>query len=279
MKKWMMFFASLILLVMSVGTPKSYARDKLTSATFDSVKIYYGMGRAGFTTGALHVTVLTPGEVAYGVYNTTGYIGTDARVVSWTGSGPAPTLTLVDYSSTDNSFCPGINTTLFRCAYETFKVTVQSDNYGCPWIASFYEVSDQHAYGIYTGPTDHATACPTIQVTSFDISWNENYVSHSKALQLQSNGSTITTTLSTYLMQDGKLCDGSVFDNRGAYCRVVSELLTFTSYGCDKSTVTVSPTRHPVTDKQLHDIVVKVNTSSRQPIDSTCRFQYVLNEL
>ncbi|MDM8927092.1 StfH/YfcO family fimbrial adhesin, partial [Escherichia coli] len=25
--------------------------------------------------------------------------------------------------------------------------------------------------------------------------------------------------------------------------------------------------------------VVKVNTSSRQPIDSTCRFQYVLNEL
>ncbi|MCJ8703030.1 StfH/YfcO family fimbrial adhesin, partial [Escherichia coli] len=34
-----------------------------------------------------------------------------------------------------------------------------------------------------------------------------------------------------------------------------------------------------VTDKQLHDIVVKVNTSSRQPIDSTCRFQYVLNEL
>lgn len=279
MKKWMMFFASLILLVMSVGTPKSYAVDKLTSATFDSVKIYYGMGRAGFTTGALHVTVLTQGEVAYGVYNTTGYIGTDARVVSWTGSGPAPTLTLVDYSSTDNSFCHGINTTLFRCAYETFKVTVQSDNYGCPWIASFYEVSDQHAYGIYTGPTDHATACPTIPVTSFDISWNENYVSHSKALQLQSNGSTITTTLSTYLMQDGKLCDGSVFDNRGAYCRVVSELLTFTSYGCDKSTVTVSPTRHPVTDKQLHDIVVKVNTSSRQPIDSTCRFQYVLNEL
>ncbi len=242
MKKWMMFFASLILLVMSVGTPKSYARDKLTSATFDSVKIYYGLGRQGFTRGALHVTVLTPGEVAYGVYNTTGYIGTDARVVSWTGSGPAPTLTLVDYNTTNNSFCPGINTTLFQCGYETFKVTVQSDNYGCPWIASFYEVSDQGAYGIYTGPTDHATACPTIPVTSFDISWNENYVSHSKALQLRVNGSTITTTLSTYLMQDGKLCDGSVFDNRGAYCRVVSELLTFTSYGCDKSTVTVSPT-------------------------------------
>lgn len=66
MKKWMMFFASLILLVMSVGTPKSYAVDKLTSATFDSVKIYYGMGRAGFTTGALHVTVLTQARLPMG---------------------------------------------------------------------------------------------------------------------------------------------------------------------------------------------------------------------
>lgn len=70
---------------------------------------------------------------------------------------------------------------------------------------------------------------------------SENYVSHNKALQLQSTGSTITTTLSTYLMENGKLCDGSVFDSRGAYCRAVSELLTFTSYGCDKSTVTVTP--------------------------------------
>ncbi|EOO0477476.1 StfH/YfcO family fimbrial adhesin, partial [Escherichia coli] len=35
----------------------------------------------------------------------------------------------------------------------------------------------------------------------------------------------------------------------------------------------------PLTDRKLHDIVVQVNTSSREPIDSTCRFQYVLNEL
>ncbi|WP_312734650.1 StfH/YfcO family fimbrial adhesin, partial [Escherichia coli] len=28
-----------------------------------------------------------------------------------------------------------------------------------------------------------------------------------------------------------------------------------------------------------HDMVVQVDTSSRQPIDSTCRFQYTLNEL
>ncbi|MEF6634182.1 YfcO family protein [Escherichia coli] len=280
MKKWTMIFASLVLLVMSASVPKSYAGDKLTSASFDSVKIYYGKGKMSIhNTGGLYVTVLTPNEAAYGVYNDAIRKNEQASVISWTGSGPAPVLILTDYGNADSSNCPGINTATFQCAYETFKITVQSDSYGCPWLASFYTITDQPGFGRYTGPTNHATVCPTIPVASYDISWSENYVSHNKALQLQSNGSTITTTLSTYLMEDGKLCDGSVFDSRGAYCRVVSELLTFTSYGCDKSTVTLSPTRHPVTDKQLHDIVVNVNTSSRQPIDSTCRFQYVLNEL
>lgn len=225
--------------------------------------------------------MLTPGEVAYGKYNSIGRKGDTLRLISWTGSGPAPTLVITDYDTINNSHCPGIDTDLFRCAYMTFKVTVASDNYGCPWIASFYSYTNLPGYfdGSYTSPTVHNSICPTIPVASYDISWSENYVSHNKALQLQSTGSTITTTLSTYLMENGKLCDGSVFDSRGAYCRAVSELLTFTSYGCDKSTVTVTPTRHPVTDKELHDIVVKVNTSSRQPIDSTCRFQYVLNEL
>ncbi|MCV4684043.1 StfH/YfcO family fimbrial adhesin, partial [Escherichia coli] len=49
--------------------------------------------------------------------------------------------------------------------------------------------------------------------------------------------------------------------------------------GCDKAEVSVTPNRHPITDKQLHDMVVRVDTSSMQPIDSTCRFQYILNEL
>ncbi|OSL87791.1 putative fimbrial adhesin YfcO [Escherichia coli TA249] len=89
-------------------------------------------------------------------------------------------------------------------------------------------------------------------------------------------------TLSTYLMKDGKLCDGSKFgdtDDCGAYCRWVSQMLTFTSSGCDNAKVTVTPNRHPITDKELHDMVLRVDTTSRQPIDSTCRFQYVLNML
>ncbi len=251
------------------------------SSSFDSVRVYYAQDTVTGVAASIvfNVTVLTPGEVAYGQYSSIAHTGDTLRLIFWTGSGPAPTLVLTGYDTINDSYCPGIDTSVFRCAYMTFKITVASDNYGCPWIASFYSYTNLSGFGSYTSPTVHNSICPTIPVASYDISWSENYVSHNKALQLQSTGSTITTTLSTYLMENGKLCDGRVFDSRGAYCRAVSELLTFTSYGCDKSTVTVTPTRHPVTDKELHDIVVKVNTSSRQPIDSTCRFQYVLNEL
>ncbi|EFC5162722.1 DUF2544 domain-containing protein [Escherichia coli] len=282
MKKWTLFFASLMLLVLSVvGIPKSYAGDKLLSASFDSVRVYYAMDTITGVASSIvfNVTVVTPGEVAYGKYSSIAHTGDALRLISWTGSGPAPTLVLTDYGGVNDSNCPGIDRDIFRCGYMTFKVTVASDDYGCPWIASFYSYTNLSGFGSYTSPTEHNSICPTIPVASYDISWSENYVSHNKTLRLESTGSTITTTLSTYLMENGKLCDGRVFDSRGAYCRAVSELLTFTSYGCDKSTVSVTSTRHPVTDKELHDIVVKVNTSSRQPIDSTCRFQYVLNEL
>ncbi|EPE2560161.1 StfH/YfcO family fimbrial adhesin [Escherichia coli] len=285
MKKWTIIFASLMLLVLSVvGASKSYAGDKLMSASFDSVRVYYAMDKVtgAVASSVFNVTVITPKEVAYGKYDSFAYKGDTLRVISWSGSGSAPTLVLTDFDTINNSNCPGIDTKIFRCAYMTFKITVASDDYGCPWIASFYSYTDLPGFGSYTAPTVHNTICPTIPVASYDISWSENYVSHNKALRIQSTGSTVTTTLSTYLMEGGRLCDGSNFsdnDGRGAYCRAVSELLTFTSSGCDKSTVTVTPTRHPVTDKVLHDIVVNVNTSSGQPIDSTCRFQYVLNEL
>lgn len=80
-------------------------------------------------------------------------------------------------------------------------------------------------------------------------------------------------------MKDGQLCDGSGMDERAAYCRFVNQQITFTAEGCDDARVTVAATRHPITDRQLHDMLVRVDTSNRQPIDSTCRFQYVLNTL
>ncbi|MCZ5371498.1 StfH/YfcO family fimbrial adhesin, partial [Escherichia coli] len=76
---------------------------------------------------------------------------------------------------------------------------------------------------------------------TYDVSWNESRVVHDKTLNLQSTGVIIEKTLSTYLMEDGKVCDGSKFGDtydRGAYCRWVSQMLTFTSTGCDTAKVT-----------------------------------------
>ncbi|EOK3934707.1 StfH/YfcO family fimbrial adhesin, partial [Escherichia coli] len=149
MKKWTLFFASLMLLVLNVvGTPRSYAGDKLMSSSFDSVRVYYAMDTVTGVAASIvfNVTVLTPGEVAYGKYNSIGRKGDTLRLISWTGSGPAPTLVITDYDTINNSHCPGIDTDLFRCAYMTFKVTVASDNYGCPWIASFYSYTNLPGY-------------------------------------------------------------------------------------------------------------------------------------
>lgn len=64
MKKWTLFFASLMLLVLNVvGTPGSYAGDKLMSSSFDSVRVYYAMDTVTGVAASIvfNVTVLTPG--------------------------------------------------------------------------------------------------------------------------------------------------------------------------------------------------------------------------
>ncbi len=135
MKKWTIIFASLMLLVLSVvGASKSYAGDKLMSASFDSVRVYYAMDKVtgAVASSVFNVTVITPKEVAYGKYDSFAYKGDTLRVISWSGSGSAPTLVLTDFDTINNSNCPGIDTKIFRCAYMTFKITVASDDYGCP---------------------------------------------------------------------------------------------------------------------------------------------------
>ena len=153
MKKWTIIFASLMLLVLSVvGASKSYAGDKLMSASFDSVRVYYAMDKVtgAVASSVFNVTVITPKEVAYGKYDSFAYKGDTLRVISWSGSGSAPTLVLTDFDTINNSNCPGIDTKIFRCAYMTFKITVASDDYGCPWIASFYSYTDLPGFGSYT---------------------------------------------------------------------------------------------------------------------------------
>ncbi|MCQ4942581.1 StfH/YfcO family fimbrial adhesin, partial [Escherichia coli] len=67
------------------------------------------------------------------------------------------------------------------------------------------------------------------------------YVAHSNVLSLQSRGGTIEKTLPTFLMESGKICDGRVMDDRGAYFRFVAQMITFSTSACDSSKVTVTP--------------------------------------
>lgn len=65
MKKWTLFFASLMLLILNVvGTPRSYAGDKLMSSSFDSVRVYYAQDTVTGVAASIvfNVTVLTPGR-------------------------------------------------------------------------------------------------------------------------------------------------------------------------------------------------------------------------
>ncbi|EOK4651923.1 StfH/YfcO family fimbrial adhesin, partial [Shigella boydii] len=129
----------------------------------------------------------------------------------------------------------------------------------------------------YIGPTKVSSSCPAVPLASYDVSWNENYVVHNKVVRLQSTGGVIEQTLPTFLMENGKLCNGNNFDERGVYCRFIAQQMTFSTSGCDNAKVTVTPEPQPITSRQLHDMKLRVDTTSRQPIDSTCRFTYILN--
>lgn len=62
-------FASLMLLVLNVvGTPRSYAGDKLMSSSFDSVRVYYAMDTVTGVAASIvfNVTVLTQGRSRMG---------------------------------------------------------------------------------------------------------------------------------------------------------------------------------------------------------------------
>lgn len=246
-----------------------------------------------FTTLHYHLNILTPNGAYYGEYKSPQLmlnIG-PLNLVNWTGPSPAPEMRVEKLSNAvDVSNCPGLAQydaaaidSDWQCRYLTIGVYSDLPYQGCPWLISTYVGSEEPIVdpevGIFTGPLAHNSTCPGVSLDPYDISWNENFVVHDKTLRLQSTGNVIETTLSTFLMKDGKVCDGGQSDDRGAYCRFVAQMITFTFTGCDNAKVKVTPNRHPVTEKPLHDMVVRVDTSAMQPIDSTCRFQYVLNML
>ncbi|RZM95046.1 hypothetical protein CRG95_18505 [Escherichia sp. E4208] len=273
MKKLRYFFCLLVLMLPTA----------MASITFRDM--HTDMGYAGnFNTSTWYeLNVQTSSGVYQGEYHRDGYILLvgDIPNISWNGPGPAPKINVKSGESIDPSNCPGLPASgEFTCNKVIMDIIVEGDPGGCPWIVTSNIKSQSRRSGVvYMGPSTFNSTCPPIPLDPYDVSWSPNSVVRSKLLSLKSTGGVIENTLPTFLMKDGKLCDGSQFDDRGAYCRFVSQMITFTSYGCTDNKVTTIPNRHAITDKQLHDIVVRVDTTTPQPIDSTCRFQYVLNML
>lgn len=276
MKKIRLLFCILMTLCFAHGV-----QAKL-GATFNSVDVLYGKSNDVNASFHYFFSLLSPtGGVYYGEYthpNKVAKVGDVLVNVSWTGPGPAPSMKVKSAKNADKSLCPGLPGG-WSCASLVYSITVESDGLGCPWMASVYSVVTSQTDGSYRAPAANSTECPTVPVASYDISWSEHSVQHNRLLNLKSTGGVIEQTLSTYLMEGGKLCDKNAMDERGGYCRFVANLIAFTAEGCDDSNVTVTATQHVLTDKPLHDMLVHVDTTSRQPIDSTCRFQYILNEL
>lgn len=257
---------------------------------FRNVSTYVGAYGNGLNTQVVfYLDVLTPEGVYHGEYYQDGNKLKEGNLPnrSWNGPGTAPSIYVHTGIAASDASCPGLSSldSGWFCNSLPVDITVHGPTHGCPWMVttrilstttSIFLPADQKQY---LGPKANQTTCPTEPAAAYDISWSENAVVHNKVLSLKSTGAVIEQTLSTYLMRDSRLCDGSQYDERGAYCRFMSQLITFTSEGCDDSKVSITVTEHPITDRQLHDMLMRVDTTSRQPINATCRFQYILNEL
>lgn len=255
--------------------------------------LYIPAGSMGVLTGfQFNLSILTPEGAQYGVYQSRSVAILNVPLVSWTGQGTAPELHLEDARTIlPTSRCPGLEEydartpqTTWACVEMKVTVFYDGDMHGCPWIVSSYVKSEDATEAIYTGnnvpyigPTKVSSDCSAIPLDPYDVSWNENTVVHNKIVRMQSTGAVIEQTLPTYLMEGGKLCDGSKYDERGAYCRFVAQQMTFSTSGCDDAKVTVTPEPQPITSRQLHDMKLRVDTTAQQPIDATCRFTYILN--
>lgn len=257
------------------------AQGKLRSSQFETTLYWASSGITGIR---YDISVSTPKGVYYGVYETrTLILNREIPNVSWTGPSTPPTLYLKSWGTTSDSNCPGLDTHYWDCAKQVLRITIQSDDYGCPWVAStvITSTAPTQAASTYTGPPARSSVCPTVPVATYDVSWDANTPKHEKVLTITPTGGTVSTTLKTYLMESGKLCDKSKMDTRGAGCRVVGTGVTLSILGCDNNVVSTVALAHALTDTELHDITVSVNTKNigTGTVKSTCNFQYILEQL
>ncbi|WP_336285549.1 StfH/YfcO family fimbrial adhesin [Citrobacter arsenatis] len=273
----------LFLMLMVVGCSQVFAKTTV-KATFESVTLYYAIGQSGMSNVKLNVAVATPKGISYGVWTLRGYAGSTLPLESWTGTpGTAPTIKIKSFdNSVNNSNCPNLPSDWKSCGSYTLSITLQSDDFGCPWVASLYSVStDALSKATWQSPNVRSTICPTVPVDTYDVSWDPNVVKHDTVLSIASTGGTVSSTRKTYLMESGSLCDKSKFDERGAYCRFVGSGVTLSVRGCDNANVTTVASPYALDNVALHDINVTVNTKNigTGTVKATCSFQYVLDQL
>lgn len=191
-----------------------------------------------------HLIIATPDSVNYAIFKATFMPNSQPDLVSWTGdSSTQPSMSKISDSRVSMSACPGLEQydsqtkTGWTCNELKMFVYYDGNLHGCPWIvSSFVKSRDPFAktydddFPDYIGPTKVSSSCPAVPLAPYDVSWNENYVVHNKVVRLQSTGGVIEQTLPTFLMENGKLCNGNNFDERGAYCRfyrTADDLLDF----------------------------------------------------
>lgn len=142
----------------------------------------------------------------YGSWNLSGHRkGETLTADSWSGPEPAPKVVLKDFDNTvSRSACKNLPSNWRGCGSFTLEITVQSDDYGCPWLASSHIVATTFITNeTYSPPDTRSSVCPKVPVDTFDISWDANVSKQKTTLMLDATGGTVNRTLHTYLMEGG----------------------------------------------------------------------------
>lgn len=121
----------------------SVVAKPMLKATFSSTTMYYGIGPNSDKSIVAEVTIATPEGVYYGSWNLSGHRkGETLTADSWSGPEPAPKVVLKDFDNTvSRSACKNLPSNWRGCGSFTLEITVQSDDYGCPWLASSHIVA------------------------------------------------------------------------------------------------------------------------------------------
>lgn len=284
MKRFHTCLMILFLTLSAVFMLPASADNNLKSST--TMNIYFAVPLSGeqYATTQLVLALPSSTTTENGSYNMEHPVLTYHTLpnITWSTSQEPNISTQTVSTNVTPDHCPGMDTAYWKCATTKIKISIHFEQPDCPWNITMYTVNRDSLTGkSWTSPPYRETSCPTVPVANYDISWSPDSVQHDKQLVLNPTGSLVEATLHTYLMEGGALCDGSLMNNRGTYCRYVSTGVSATVMGCSDSHVVASVERRPMTDTILNDIHVQVDTQhiGAGMFSSTCNFRYLIDEL